>query len=202
VTPAARTVLHVGCGTQRIADAHRGFAGWREIRVDADAAVQPDVVASMTDLGPIPSSSVDAIYSSHSLEHLYAHEVHVALTEFQRALRAGGFLLLTCPDLQEVCQLVAEDRLLETAYVSPAGPIAAVDMIYGHRPAIAGGNLFMAHRCGFTARVLLGTLQAAGYMSAHVVRRPEAFALWALATPLPLAPQRAEELMRQFFPAE
>ena len=75
-------------------------------------------------------------------------------------------LAITCPDLQSVCQLVAEDKLTQVAYDSPAGPIAPIDIIlYGYRPSMANGNLFMAHRCGFTRKVLEGTLQSCGFKS-------------------------------------
>ena len=36
-------------------------------------------------------------------------------------------------------------------------------ILYGHRPPIARGNLYMAHRCGFTEKVLSGTLQSSGF---------------------------------------
>ena len=61
---------------------------------------------------------------------------------------------------------MAEDKLTQVAYDSPAGPIAPIDIIlYGYRPSMANGNLFMAHRCGFTRKVLEGTLQSCGFKS-------------------------------------
>ena len=36
----------------------------------------------MTDMSMVDSAAVDAVWSSHNLEHLYAHEVPVALGEF------------------------------------------------------------------------------------------------------------------------
>jgi hypothetical protein len=83
----------------------------------------------------------------------------VALAEFRRVLADDGFAVITCPDLQSVCELVAQDRLTEPAYTAPAGPIAPLDILYGHRAAMARGNLYMAHRCGFTSRVLAATLR-------------------------------------------
>ena len=195
-----KTVLHVGCGRDRIAKVRPAFKDWREVRIDVDPAAKPDVLASMTDLAPIGSESADAVYSSHSLEHLDAHEVPLALKEFARVLRPTGFVLITCPDLQEVCRLVANDLLVDTAYVSPEGPVAPIDMLYGHRASIAAGKAFMAHRCGFTATVLAGTLQAAGFAAVRVMRRPESYSLWALAARLPLAEPEAAELARQFLP--
>jgi len=196
------TVLHVGSGTQRIAEVHPAFAAahWREIRVDADPATAPDIVGSITDLAPVADESANAVFSSHSLEHVFPHEVPVALKEFLRVMRPDGFLLITCPDLQEVCRLVAEDKLTDAAYVSPAGPIAPIDMLYGHRASLVSGNAFMAHRCGFTAKVLLATLQAAGFASVVVTRRPGAYSLWALATKCQIASEDAMQLTREFFP--
>ena len=66
--------------------------------------------------------------------------------------------------------------------MSPAGPIAPLDILYGLRTAMAAGNLYMAHRCGFTMRVLMGTLQAAGFQGIAGKQRTQVFDLWALAT--------------------
>ena len=107
----------------------------------------------------------------------------VALAEFKRVLKPDGFVVITCPDLQSVCALVAQDKLLEPAYTSPAGPITPLDILYGHRPPMARGNLYMAHRCGFTQKVLTGTLQAAGFATVAAKRRQHPYYdLWALAT--------------------
>ena len=78
-----------------------------------------------------------------------------------------------------VAELVAQDRLEEPAYVSPAGPIAPLDILYGHRPQIAAGNTYMAHRTGFTARTLGQALVRAGFARAMVQR--DGFELWAVA---------------------
>ena len=151
--------LHVGCGNKDKSSTTPGFntPDWEEIRFDIDENVAPDFVGSMTEMTCIASESVDAIYSSHNIEHLYPHEVGSALTEFYRVLKHNGFIFITCPDLQSVCKLVAEDKLLEVAYDSAAGPISAIDMLYGHRPMLKAGNLYMSHRSGFTEKTLLGT---------------------------------------------
>lgn len=75
---------------------------------------------------------------------------------------------------------MAADSLEDTAYVSPAGPIAPLDIIYGHRASIARGNRFMAHRTGFTAKTLGNALVHAGFAQARVSR--SGFDLWVLAT--------------------
>lgn len=179
-----RRFLHVGCGPKRKNQTTQGFNSsfWEEIRLDIDPRVQPDVVGTMTDMSSVTDQSVQAVFSSHNIEHLYPHEVPLALAEFLRVLSDEGFAVITCPDLQSVCARVANDQLTEPAYVSPAGPIAPLDILYGHRPAMAAGNLFMAHRCGFTQKVLSGTLQAAGFRSVAVMARPAHYDLWALAS--------------------
>lgn len=179
---ASGTVLHVGCGHSMIDKTPFAGMDWTEIRLDIDPNVQPDLIGSITNMEAVKTGSVDAVFSSHNIEHLYPEQVPVALAEFKRVLKPSGFALITCPDLQSVCALVANDQLTEPAYTSPAGPIAPIDILYGHRPSLQAGNHYMAHRCGFTAKVLIGTLQSAGFPQVASLRRPAAFDLWALAT--------------------
>ncbi len=199
-----RTFLHVGCGTKRKDRTTREFASsrWTELRLDIDPAVEPDLVGSMTDMSALADASVDAVFSSHNLEHLYAHEVPRALSEFARVLRNDGFVVLTCPDLQSICRLVAGDRLTETVASAPAGPITPLDMLYGHRASLAGGNLFMAHRCGFTKSVLVRVLQSAGFPAvASLVRdRAPFFDLWAVACKAPRTEPQMLDLAALHFP--
>jgi hypothetical protein len=180
------TFLHVGCGSKYKDQTTKTFStdAWTELRFDIDPSVSPDVVGTMTDMSSVASESADAIFSSHNIEHLYPHEVPVAMTEFLRVLKPDGFAVITCPDLRSVCALVAEGKLLDSAYTAPAGSIAPIDILYGHRPAMAKGNLFMAHRCGFTELVLSATLRATGFQAVATMARGRApfFDLWALAS--------------------
>ncbi|MBM4384107.1 MAG: methyltransferase domain-containing protein [Deltaproteobacteria bacterium] len=198
-----QTFLHVGCVPKRRESTTRGFAtpGWRELRLDIDPAAASDIVGSMTDMAEVADASVEALFSSHNLEHLFAHEVPVALAEFRRVLRPGGLAVITCPDLQSVCELVAQDKLTDSAYVSPAGPIAPLDILYGHRGEVARGKTYMAHKCGFTERVLVGTLQAAGFELVVPLRRGAPyFDLWAVAGVPPLRAERLVEMAREHLP--
>ena len=195
-----KTFLHVGCGPKRKDRTTAGFADWNELRFDIDESVQPDLVGTMTDMSSVSSESVDAVFSSHNIEHLYPHEVPFALSEFLRVLKPDGFAVITCPDLQAVCALVAEDKLTEPAYTSPAGPIAPLDILYGHRPAMNAGNLYMAHRCGFTKKVLTTTLQASGFKTvASMSRGHPYFDLWALATKADLNEEELLSLAKTHF---
>jgi predicted SAM-dependent methyltransferase len=62
----------------------------------------------MTNMSSDSTESVDALFPSHNIEHVYTHEVHLALSEFIRVLRSEGIVVFSCPDLKAVCALVAE----------------------------------------------------------------------------------------------
>ena len=181
-TPVApKLLLHVGCGgahPDKVPAAFFPSNLWQEIRLDIDPDVAPDIVASITGMPMVANASVDGVWSAHNLEHLAAHEVPLALAEFCRVLRPGGFAAVTLPDLQQVAELVAQGRLEDAAYISALGPIAPLDMLYGFRPAIASGNAFMGHRTGFTAATLAAHLTRAGFVGVEVLRDGK-FALWA-----------------------
>lgn len=190
--------LHIGCNTKRQDRTTREFAQahWHEVRLDIDASVSPDIVGSMTDMKAVETGSMDALFSSHNLEHLYPHEVPVALDEFRRVLRNDGYAVITCPDLQEVCRLISEDKLVAPIYTSPAGAVAPLDVLYGHRPSLARGNHYMAHRCGFTVNVLIGTLRQAGFASVAGYRRGYPyFDLWVVASRLPMGEGGLRDLL-------
>jgi len=130
----------------------------------------------------IEDKSYDAIYSSHNIEHLYAHEVELALNEMSRVLKDDGFLIITCPDLKSVAAQVAEGRLVETLYESGKGPISALDILYGLRSDIRDGNYHMAHKVGFTAQVLYSSLLTFGFKRAVIAEHPATYVLWGIAT--------------------
>jgi SAM-dependent methyltransferase len=179
-----RLVLHVGCGPPYEENLHDRFRGadWRELRLDIDPGMRPDVVASMVDMrDAVPSASVDAVWSSHNIEHVFAHEVPQVFGEFLRVLRPGGFALVTTPDLQRAAERIASGRLDDPLYESEAGPVTPLDMVYGHSREIARGFHFMAHRTGYTARTLERKLRDAGFGDVKVRRDPSDRALWAEA---------------------
>lgn len=180
-------VLHLGSGAVLPSDLHAEFQGpgWRPVRVADDAALQPDVLASLTDLRIIPTGSVHAVFCGHGLERLPAHQVRQALAEITRVLRPTGIALIGAIDLQRVAELIAADRLYEAAYESPAGPISALDLVFGHSASLAEGHQRLSHRTGFTARVLGELLLGAGF--AHVDINRQGLDLWALAQMTPPA---------------
>jgi hypothetical protein len=196
------TFLHVGCGRFTKANTTPTLAGaeWREIRYDIDPSVQPDLIGTMTDMSLIGSGQMDALYSAHNIEHLYPHDVPIALKEFRRVLADDGFVIIVCPDLQSVCALVADDNLDDPAYLSGMGPIAPIDILYGHRAALAAGNSYMAHRCGFTQKTMKAALSDAGFAGFAGFRRAIGLELWALATVRECRGDELERLATQHFP--
>jgi ubiquinone/menaquinone biosynthesis C-methylase UbiE len=153
--------------------------GWEEVRLDIDEGVEPDVVGSITRLEGFAAESFEAVWSSHVLEHLYAHEVYPALREFMRVLKPDGFALIMTPDLEAIAHHIIDHGVVAVAYESPAGPIRPLDMLYGHTRAIEKGHHHMAHRTGFTAERLGNLLLSAGFSRASI--RTENFEVCALA---------------------
>ena len=177
-----KTFLHVGCGPV-IKSQIPGFKedDWTEIRFDIDKNVNPDIEGTLTDMSQVETGSVDAIYSSHNIEHVYPHEVPIVLNEFYRVLKADGMVVLVCPDLQSVCESVVVDKLIDPLYISTEGPISPLDIIYGHGQAIKHGNEYMAHKCGFTYSVLDNFFADVGFETRYGGRRKQQWDLFIVA---------------------
>ena len=196
-----KSFLHVGCGHKNKKDL-KGFndQDWEEIRFDIDNKVAPDIVGTLTDMSSISAHAVDAVYSSHNIEHLFPHEVVIALKEFHRVLKDDGIAVITCPDLQSTCEAIVNNKLLEPLYMSPSGPIAPIDIIYGHRASIAKGNLFMAHKSGFTYTALTQVLFEAGFPFCFGGQRKPSFDLWLIAFKIKPSDDKLSEIAKQFLP--
>ena len=119
--------------------------GYQEIRLDIDPKHNPDIVASILDLGDI--GEFDAVFGSHVLEHLAPHEVRRAISEFHRVLKSGGILVMIVPNLENI------RPTRDVVYDSPAGPITGLDMFYG-KESFVEANPYMAHKTGFVPDTL------------------------------------------------
>ena len=122
------TILNLGCGTrtspltvnidfslyQRLR-AHRGgnlvakllLKGERRAKFDAmsDNIVVHDLRKGI----PAESNSVDAVYHSHTLEHIDRAEVHGLMSEVLRVLKPGGIHRIVVPDLERLVRAYLED---------------------------------------------------------------------------------------------
>jgi len=163
----------VGCGPYNPEALPQLFrdGNWQEIRLDINTAVNPDILGTITDLSAVPDNCVDAVFSSHNLEHIYHYEVPIALGEFKRILKPEGFLMIVVPDMQTAAEFVARgDMENEPLYISPGGPVRALWMFYGMGTEVPGMP-YMAHKTGFTSQNLNHKLQEANFARVEVIRR-------------------------------
>lgn len=162
-----QTLYNLGAGNRRLFDIlpdMSAFTGWQEIRVDINAACRPDIVTSLVDMRAVVGDcAASLIYCSHVLEHFFDHEVEVVLKEFTRIMHSEGAAVLRQPDLSHAIRGFDETDLERTLYESPSGPIALLDVLYGHRRSIAAGDTYMAHRTGFTEASLARRMLQSGF---------------------------------------
>jgi len=95
-TDSKALCLDVGCG-----GATR--PGW--VGIDKYVVAPGVIKADMYKL-PYEDGTVDVIHSSHSLEHLSLRRSHLALRDWFRALRSGGVLFLSMPDLDAIMRIL------------------------------------------------------------------------------------------------
>lgn len=153
-----RTVLVAGSGQDSLPDWEA--QGYKVVRLDIEPRVNPDICAPMTAMGEI--GPYDVVYCCHALEHLYPHEVHRALKEFQRVLKPGGVAVVVVPDLEDVKP--TEDRIgMEGAN------LCGLHLFYGDASQIEEFP-HMAHHCGFVSETLKDAFDAVGFINATASR--------------------------------
>ena len=198
-----KSFLNVGCGpidSPKI----RGFDNddWKEIRLDIDEGVNPDIVGTLTDMKLVETASVDAVHSAYNIDHIYPHEVPIALAEFYRVLKEDGIVYIRCPDIQLISEAVINDQLLEALYESPAGPISPIDIIYGNRQEIVEGNEYMAKKCGFTYSVLNMAFWEAGFKTRYGGRNQDTYELSLIAFKQEKSEKEIKKIATPFFQSE
>ena len=82
--------LHLGCGPKYLP----GF-----VNIDANPLRKIDLWLDVRNGLPYRSESVDSIYSTHVLEHLFPDELKNALCECVRVLKIGGGVRIVVPSL-------------------------------------------------------------------------------------------------------
>ena len=200
----SKTFLHVGCGTSHKEQTTFGFnkAEWNEIRLDLNPKVEPDIVSNILDMSSVQNQSVDAVFSSHNIEHLFPYQVRTALEEFKRVLKQDGFLVLTCPNIKALGTYLTEDKVLDPLYESESGSVSPIDILYGFRPSLAAGNHFMAHKCGFTINILKACLRESGFISIAIFDRAKPFFdIWSIATVEISTDSKLRQLATEHFPS-
>ena len=109
---------------------------------------------------PFADGSVSAIYSSHTLEHLYLDDAERVLRECRRVLSAGGILRLALPDSRLLARcLVDGGSGLEFNKGLNAQPLVRPSL-RSRLIALTGANV---HRWQPTADLVRNLLQDAGF---------------------------------------
>lgn len=113
---------------------------------------------------PFPDSSVDAVYSSHFLEHVSYGDGQAVLEEARRVLKPMGTISICVPDARMYIDAYLGQRDLDPerefwapAFVSDQG----IDLL--NYVAYMGGE----HRCLFDQRGLVERLTRAGFTDAR-----------------------------------
>ena len=195
-SPMRRRVLNVGGGS-KTTPIPPHYGDWEHVLLDVDPRGNPDIVCDARNLQSLQPSQFDAVYCSHNLEHYYRHDGAKVLRGFQHVLKPEGFVEIRVPDLQSVIQRVVDSKmdLGDVLYVSPSGPITALDVLYGYEKEIeASGQDFYAHKTGFTPKLLHEALVRTGFDPVYVYVAQEAFETRALAFKAEPSPQLRQML--------
>lgn len=123
--------------------------------VDIDPRPEVDYVLNANDLSQFADESVDAIYSSHVLEHFHHtlnNEVANVLKEWHRVLKPGGRLFISVPDLRTVSWLYLNPNL------TPPERFYLTKIVYGSH-----SNQYDVHKAGFDYGILSMFLSETGY---------------------------------------
>ena len=148
-----------GAPLRRLHIGGRGPApGWE--LMNARAGVGVDHVGNANDLSRFADNSLDVIYSSHVLEHLdYQDEIARTLQDWLRALKPGGLVQISVPDLAVLARLLGDVRL------DKAQRFQVMRMIFGGHT-----HSFDYHQTGLTEEFLRDFLQQAGFVQIERVR--------------------------------
>jgi predicted SAM-dependent methyltransferase len=93
--------LHLGCGPKYLS----GF-----VNIDANPLQKVDMWLDVRCGLPFASQSVESIYSTHMVEHLYPDELEVLLRECARVLKPRTGLRLIVPSLRSAILAYQENR--------------------------------------------------------------------------------------------
>jgi len=148
--------LHLGCGAGILPK-------W--INVDKFYENTQIVKKDIYDLD-YPENSIDAIYSSHSIEHLPIRHARLALKNWIKILKLGGKLFLSVPDLEETMR-----KILDKDIPFPDKYFWYLHVLFGYQthsdnrePALDSPiDQGQFHTCGFTEELLRFYLWEDGY---------------------------------------
>lgn len=123
-------ILNLGCGTKTSAAPEVVNIDWsvklliksnavlrmlspllvRGVRASGFAALPDNILVHDLRKGiPFPENSADAVYHSHTFEHIDRQDVPAFLAEVRRVLKPDGVHRIVVPDLHQLCREYLED---------------------------------------------------------------------------------------------
>lgn len=148
--------LHIGCGEGLLPD-------WINIDI-APAPLSLNVQWGL----PFADSSIEFVYVSHLLEHLFfPRDVQPFLAEIRRVLKPGGVVRIVVPDIEKcIAAYVENDREFfasrrETWPWWPENPTRLEDFLAYAGAGPEPAYLFESHKYGYDLETLTRALQGA-----------------------------------------
>lgn len=140
--------------------------------VIVDYAVKADYQLDFNkDKLPFRDESVDAIYTSHTLEHIYPDALKALLSETYRVLKPNGKIRIVVPDIDIAIKAYVEgntqllkdkDNPTKVPFL-PKFPICYLQSWFTSYSVKDGRRLLGGHKMAFTKPLLSWFIQLAGY---------------------------------------
>ena len=157
--PKWRKLTHKGPVKLELGSGRKcGKDGWTTVDIRG-ADIEHDLRTGI----PLKDNTVDAIYTSHMLEHIPYNDLIGFLVECRRVLKSGGYISVCVPNARQYIQAYIEGRnfretaqLFQPAVVDTGSLIDQVNYI-----AYMGGQ----HATLFDEENLVNTLKTAGFQT-------------------------------------
>lgn len=147
--------IDVGCADIKL----QGYVG-----IDAQSRNGVDYVCDVAEgILPLASESVEEVYTSHFLEHIYPIRIPHVLSEFYRVLQVGGKLRIIVPDtIKNILDLPKyEDDMPRYIHVS--------ECVFGGSVKKGEGDLnYDSHKFIFTHKSLCWFTEQAGFKTEKI----------------------------------
>jgi hypothetical protein len=146
--------LNLGCGDKILPDFINVDV------VEARAGKSPDVICDLHALTCFEDNYADEVMAIHVVEHFWRWEIEQILREWLRVLKAGGKMVLECPNLLSACEaLLAEPE--KRSQQDKAGQ-TSMWVFYGDP---GWKDPLMIHRWGYTPYSLAQLMTSVGLVN-------------------------------------
>lgn len=167
---AAVDRLHVGCGDVWVPGwLNVGLLPWWRqpygtLRIrDGAVVLSLDVTLGL----PLDDGRLDQVYGSHFIEHLAFGDGLAFMKECHRAMRPGGLIRLSCPDLELWARKYVEnDRAFLEAYESAVAGMRDLPELRTRGQIMMSQVHGWGHRWAYDAESLCEALERTGFRDA------------------------------------